>query len=130
MSVVVTPVVEIQSDSTATDLENIKVPNGQTIKSYLNNNIVKKMYFTGTTSAAGNFNFVNLADWSKNLIIAVTARYKNSTSTLCVCSPYQYSTAAWGTIQGCHFTNEAATADVVANTLIEGYIFYIPIAGF
>lgn len=36
------PVVEVQSDSSATDLENAKVPTGQTIKSYLNtnNNIV------------------------------------------------------------------------------------------
>ena len=33
------PSVHIQSDTTATDLEDTQVPNGQTIKSYLNNNL-------------------------------------------------------------------------------------------
>lgn len=38
MSVIVTPTVEIQSDASATDLSDLKVPNGQTVKSYIRNN--------------------------------------------------------------------------------------------
>ena len=43
------PSVHIQSDATATDLENTSVPNGQTIKSYLNSNI--GVFYTATWKA-------------------------------------------------------------------------------
>ena len=37
------PSVQVQSDGTATDLTNDRVPTGQTIKSYLNSNLINKV---------------------------------------------------------------------------------------
>lgn len=49
-----TPTVYVQSDASATDLENTKVPTGQTIKSYLNSNIIT---ITGTGTYISTFLF-------------------------------------------------------------------------
>lgn len=46
------PTVGIQSNSTATDLDDLKVPNGQTIKSYLNTNI--GTFYTATWKASSS----------------------------------------------------------------------------
>ena len=57
------PPVTVQSDGSATDLTNAAVPTGQTIKSYLNSNLVSKLLFGGNSyfqSKSGDTTIDNL----------------------------------------------------------------------
>lgn len=44
------PNIQIQDNASATDLDNTKVPTGQTVKAYINKNITTKEYSVTTTS--------------------------------------------------------------------------------
>ena len=103
-----------------TDLTN-KVASAKALQDTL----VKRIYFSGTTTSYGNFNFANFLNCTKNIIINVSARIKASQDPI-ICLPYQYATQVPYYINGGHFTSENESAGAIKNTEIEGYIYYIP----
>ena len=103
-----------------TDLTN-KVASAKALQDTL----VKRIYFSGTTSSYGNFNFENFLNCTKNIIINVSARLKASHNPI-ICLPYQYTTQVPYYINGGHFISDDESVGVIKNTEIEGYIYYIP----
>ncbi len=104
----------------STDLTN-KVASAKALQDTL----VKRIYFSGTTTTYGNFNFKPFLDCTKNIIINVSVRVK-ANGTPIICSPYQYATSEPDYINGGHFTSEDEGEGAIKNTEIVGCIYYIP----
>lgn len=110
-------------DSTPTAGSNNAVASGGT-KTYVDNAIssaVKIAYITGTTSANGNMQLMGL---SKANTIVLGCQFSNTSNVSVVAIPYTYSGLAEGN-WGVHCIMETASYNIVANTALKGYVYYI-----
>ena len=91
------------------------------------NSFVKIYYFIGTTTANSNLDITGATgfDYTKETIVAVSARESSETNQAVVCTPYTYSTDNLGYITGlkCKSATENRT---ISNTEVDGYFWTIP----
>ena len=111
-------------DSAPTAGSNNAVASGGT-KTYVDSGVsglVKLLYVTRTTSANGNIQFPTL---SKSNTIILGCQFKTTSGNAVVAILYSYSSSLVTGSWGAHVISELANESVIANTAIEGYVYYI-----
>ena len=112
------PSVKVQSDGTATDLTNDRVPTGQTIKSYLNSNLYRKINTTYVYNTADGYATFNIQ--TERIIGAVCVNWGSVVAFVTHTNDSSNPSAIYF-----YIVSSSGTLSKVTDTRMYARVFYI-----